>query len=76
MNHIRGVTEQELKTGNEEVFIDFREKKTGEIVIKLRNLIEKDAAVKNRVKDLDKDHLNILHIFIDTVSRNNFFRKY
>jgi hypothetical protein len=42
----------------------------------VRNLIKTDPEVAERVKALDDDHYNILHIFIDTVSRNNFFRKY
>ena len=46
------------------------------MIIKVRDLIKGNKTMEERVKPLDKDHLNILHIFIDTVSRNNFFRKY
>lgn len=71
-----GVTEEQMENGNEEVYVDFRTKSQGEVILKVRNLIDKDEELKKRVKKLDKDHLNILHIFIDTVSRNNFYRKY
>lgn len=42
----------------------------------MRNLLLKDPDLRKRVKKVDKDHLNILEIFIDTVSRPNWHRKY
>ena len=65
-----------LKNGDEEVYVDFREDPKGKLVLKVRDLIKKDPNVRERVKKLDKQHFNILHLFVDTVSRNNFFRKY
>jgi hypothetical protein len=76
MSNLKGVSEKEMNEGDEEIFVDFRNKQTGQINIKLKNLMERDNEVKERVKPWDKDHYNILHIFVDTVSRNNFYRKY
>ena len=76
MSNLKGVKPEELETGKEEVYVDFRNKTSGELVIKVRDLIKGNTTMEDRVKPLDKDHLNILHIFIDTVSRNNFLRKY
>jgi hypothetical protein len=48
------VTEQEMENGKEEFYVDFRNKKTGEYIIKVRNLIERDEKVRNRVKQLEE----------------------
>lgn len=56
--------------------MDFRNNKFGEVIFKVRNLVDRNETVRQRVKPLDSDHLNILSIFIDTVSRNNFYRMY
>lgn len=69
-------TEESFKNGEREVFIDFRKDPEGEFVLKLRNLKETDPEVKERVKPLDDDNYNVLMIFIDTLSRANFHRKY
>lgn len=76
MNNIMGVTQKDIDNGYEEVYVDFRKKKEGEVILKVRNLIERNPKIRERVKKLDDDHYNILHLFVDTVSRNNFFRKY
>lgn len=73
---MRSETPETMAEGDREVFIDFREKEEGELKIKLKNLIEREEKVKEEVKDLDDDNMNILRIFIDTISRNNFHRKY
>jgi hypothetical protein len=41
-DNIVGVTEEEMENGKEEFYVDFRKKKTGEFIIKVRNLIERD----------------------------------
>lgn len=76
MKGIRMEYKEEIEEGDREVFLDFRKSFDGEIKIKVKNLIERNETVKSRVKKWDKDNLNILNIFIDTVSRNNFHRKY
>lgn len=73
---IKAVDEEEFLKGDKEVFIDFRSKDEGELVLKVRDLTKKNSKVKQEVKNLDNENLNILRIFIDTVSRNNFHRKY
>jgi hypothetical protein len=75
VNGRQPATKEEVENGDLEVFIDFRGKKPKPI-IKVRNLIEKDEKIKQRVKKVDKDNLNVLHIFLDTVGRQQFFRKY
>lgn len=76
MDSMKSVTEEEMENGDKEVFIDFRKNYNGEILIKVKNLLDRNETVRNRVKKSDKQHLNILNIFIDTLSRNNFHRKY
>jgi hypothetical protein len=69
-------SEDDIEDGDREVFIDFRNDFMGKFITKVRNLKEKDPKIKERVKPWDKDHLNFIVIFVDTVSRNNFHRKY
>lgn len=76
MDNVKGATEDDIKFGEKEVFVDFRNSEIGEVVFKVRNLILRNQEIERRVKPLDKEHFNILQIFIDTVSRNNFFRMY
>lgn len=73
---MKSENEKTMNEGDREVFIDFREKEEGELKIKLRNMVDRDEKVKEEVKPLDDNNLNILRIFIDTISRNNFHRKY
>ena len=69
-------TPTSMENNDEEIFIDFRKSEQGELVIKLKDLKPRDPKVKNRVKKLDDKHKNVLMIFIDTLSRNEFHRKY
>ena len=69
-------TQESMLANDREVFIDFRTKPEGELVIKIKNMKEKSKEVKERVKPWDKDNLNVLMLFIDTLSRSNFHRKY
>lgn len=66
----------EILNGDREVFIDFRRKEWGEVVVKLKNLVERDEKVKNTVLPHDEEHPNFLMIFIDTLSKQQFHRKY
>ena len=69
-------TGESMEKNDREIFIDFRTKPAGEFKIKIKNLKERDEKVKERVKPWDDKHLNVLRIFIDTLSRANFHRKY
>ena len=69
-------TGESMEKNDREIFIDFRTKPAGEFKIKIKNLKERDEKVKERVKPWDDKHLNVLRIFIDTLSRGNFHRKY
>lgn len=71
MKGIVGVTEEEMKNGEQEVFVDFRKKKEGEILIKL-----KDLSHKRKLLPEDNDNLSILRIFVDTISINRFYRRF
>ena len=53
-DNIVGVTEEEMENGKEEFYVDFRNKKTGKFIIKVRNLIERDQVIRDRVKKLDE----------------------
>ena len=71
MKGIKGVTPEEMETGNEEVFVDFRKNKNGEIVIKL-----KDISASKTILDEDENYTSILRIFVDTISRPRFYRRF
>lgn len=77
---VRGGMQSETKdtfdNGEREVFIDFRNTYEGEFVLKVRDLKKTDPEVKKRVQPLDDGHYNVLMVFIDTLSRANFHRKY
>jgi len=68
-------TPSELANSTYEVFFDFRNDPLGKVIIKLRD-ITKTPEYKNEFKDHDKDHPNVLHVFIDTVSRHRILRKF
>lgn len=73
---IESISPREMENGEKEVFIDFRENPNGELLLKLKDLTKRDEKVRSEVKKLDDKNLNILRIFIDTISRSNFHRKY
>jgi hypothetical protein len=67
-------SQNEIDNGEKEVFIDFRNKPDGEVVIKLRDI--RNSNPNHNLLTHDKDHMNVLHLFVDTVSRQRFFRKF
>jgi hypothetical protein len=72
------IPRETIDSVEEEVFLDFSESKHGISKVVVKNMIDRDPKLKDRVKDLDLDNMryNVLNIFIDTVSRLRFFRKY
>ena len=62
-----------LENGDRESYMDFRESPEGKYVIKLRDQ-KKNSDFKRNLLPHDKDHMNILHIFMDTVSRQRVYR--
>ena len=65
-------TPEELEHGSRESFIDFRSSPRGEFVVKLRDLRRKGLG--RELLPADESHMNILHFFIDTVSRQRVYR--
>jgi hypothetical protein len=61
-----------------ETFLDFRTLNNGlpNLIIKVKDLTKTDKELAKRVLPVDDLHQNYLQLFIDTVSRNNFIRKY
>ena len=76
--NLKAVTQERFDNGPEETFIDFRKDPNGELKIKVRDLRKNKMFdfMNYRVKKHDKKHPNILRIFVDTVSRNDFQRKF
>jgi len=72
---MRKSSQEEIDNGPREAFIDMRGEKA-KAVIKVRDLLKTNEEMKKRVLPVDKDHMNVLHIFLDTVGRSNFHRKY
>ena len=46
MDNLKAVTQDDIDNGEEEVFVDFRKSSVGEIVLKVRNLIERDESIR------------------------------
>ena len=61
-----------LENGDRESYMDFRESTEGKYVIKLRDQ-KKNSDFKWNLLPHDNDHMNILHIFMDTVSRQRVY---
>jgi hypothetical protein len=75
MRDLKEAKEEDIENGDREFFLDFRKPEV-DYHIRVRNIIKKDPNLQKRVLKVDKDHLNIMEIFIDTVSRANWHRKY
>jgi hypothetical protein len=75
---IRGVTKEEMEEGPEETYIDFSENPKGEYKFKIRDLrnSKDDTSIADRVKPVTRDQLNVLRIFIDTISHQRFHRRF
>ena len=79
MSKLAPANQQELDNGDREVFIDFRKKPEGEVILKLRDVrskLQKDKPKAPQLLPHDKEHMNVLHLFVDTVSRARFFRRF
>ena len=74
MTNLVSVTPVEMENGPLEAFIDFRKKSAGEVKIKLKKLDFSKREIK--VENHDLEHPNILRIFVDTVSRPRFIRRF
>jgi hypothetical protein len=75
-NNAKGVTKKEMLEGPEEAFIDFSEDKRGEYKILVKNLLKTDPEIAQRVKNVTRDKLNYLKLFIDTISVERMFRRF
>lgn len=81
MNSIHGVTEKEMIEGTEEIFLDFRgeeNKEVGKLEIKVKDRRKQYPALAGKLKDVDakKSKYNVLNLFVDTVSRGRFYRRF
>ena len=76
MANIHAVDEKEMQEGTEEIFLDFRKIQTGKLEIKVKDRRKEHPAIASKFKDIDvsKGNLNVLNLFVDTVSRGRFFR--
>jgi len=70
------MTADELDSSPREVFFDFRkDSDQGDTIIKLRDL-SKSEKYKDHFLPHDKENMNFLNIFVDTVSRARFHRHF
>ena len=60
MDNLKGATDYDIDQGDREVFADFRNGSLPKVIFKVRNLVDRNETIRERVKPLDKDHLNIL----------------
>ena len=65
-----------MSKSQREAFLDFRSNPYGELIVEPKDIRILNSNRKEQIKPLDAEHKNVLMIFIDTVSRQNFFRKY
>lgn len=71
--HVTPIGPSEIKESKREVFYDFRKEKEGQVIINLKSRME-EQEISKRVLDLGNEDFNVLHIFLDTVSRNRFYK--
>jgi hypothetical protein len=74
----RAIPRGDINSVPEEVFLDFGTNPNGVSSIILKDKLKTNEELRNRVKDIDIENqrYNVLNVFIDTISRMNFFRKY
>lgn len=49
MSNLKGATQEDIDHGEEEIFVDFRNSTTGEMIFKVRNLVQTNESVRKRV---------------------------
>lgn len=74
--NVRAVTDKELESSPNDISVDFKDPKNPKMTITVKDRRIQHPQIEPRIKDLDSNHLNILNIFVDTVSRGRFYRKY
>lgn len=73
---LRALDESQLEKDDREIYYDFRKDKVeGETLVKLRDLT-KTKKYANSFKNHNNEYPNILNIFIDTISRQRFHRRF
>lgn len=78
MNGLRAISPEEMVSSKQEFFVDFTDRDDPQPIVKLKNILldEKNENRAMEIKSTDDQHFNILRIFLDTVSRNTFHRRY
>ena len=65
-----------MENGPEEVFVDFRGNKYGQLKIKLKNMAQYRPSKYKLLQKVSDKHMNVLNIFVDTISKERFYRKF
>jgi hypothetical protein len=80
LDRVHGVTEREMNEGTEEIFLDFRgeNEELGKLLIKVKDRRKEYPELKKKLLKVDPatGKYNVLNLFVDTISRGRFFRRF
>ena len=72
---MKAKTEQELTEDMNDISVDFSDTSTPLMKVAVKDRLKIHPELLEKIKEWDEDHLNILNIFVDTVSRPRFYRR-
>lgn len=75
LSAIKAKTEQELAEDMNDISVDFSDTSTPLMKVTVKDRLKIHPELQEKIKEWDEDHLNILNIFVDTVSRPRFYRR-
>jgi hypothetical protein len=70
------VPRQDIENSKTELFLDFKNDPMGEAIVNVKSRFKDNPELEKQILDTDEDHPNIVNIFVDTASRDRFWRKY
>ena len=73
---LKPISVEEIDSVPEEFMIDFSDVKKPRAIYKVKNIMLRNENRREEIQESDPEHLNVLRIFMDTVSRTQFHRKY
>ena len=76
LNSLKPVPNENIATSPNDLFLNFTNPKHPQLIINVKNRLEQHPELKQAILKQDADHLNILNIFIDTVSTPRFYRRF
>ena len=70
------VPAEAIEDSDDEIFVDLRKSRYGVPVIRLKSLERTNQERFKQIQPVDDEHLNVLNLFIDTISKERFYRRF